>query len=305
LQSHPPSLVTLARRVLVEANVLPKSGRVRILVAVSGGRDSMTLLHVLALLRRKLPLELLAHGVDHGLRPEAAAELDLARDLAASLDVPFRRSTIEVAPGSNLMARARDARYAVLEAAARDAGASFIATGHHMDDRAETVLLRLLRGSGPRGLAVLPPRSQVYEPPRIRPLVRARRAAIDAHATRHRLSFADDPSNASVRFLRTRVRLELIPLLETLSPSIVVHLTALSDQLIASRGVEVSDYMHPLPRATQLALAELARTRSTKARIELPGALVATFDRTQVQVMVPPSAKPGPSTALRGQRPPK
>jgi tRNA(Ile)-lysidine synthase len=287
VQSHPPSLVTLARRGLVEARV-PKDAR--ILVAVSGGRDSMALLHVLALLRRKMPLELLALGVDHGLRPEASAELDLARDLAASLDVPFTRSEIQVAPGSNLLARARDARWAVLDAAARDAGAAFVATGHHMDDRAETVLLRLLRGAGPRGLAVLPPRSRVYDPPRIRPLVRSRRAAIDAHVARHGLRFADDPSNQAARFTRTRVRHELMPLLTSLSPAIVEHLAALADQL-GEMLPEGPDHMHLLPRATQRALRDLAETRSGKARIELPGGLVATFDRTQVQVMVAPSGK--------------
>ncbi len=287
MQSHPPSLVTLARRGLLEAKV---PAGARILVAVSGGRDSMALLHVLAFLRRKMHIELLALGVDHGLRAEASAELDLARDLAASLEVPFTRVAIEVAPGSNVMARARDARWAVLEESARKADAGFIATGHHMDDRAETVLLRLLRGAGPRGLAVLPPRSRAHALPRIRPLVRSRRAAIDAHVARHLLRFAQDPSNASPRFTRTRVRFELLPLLESLSPAIVEHLSALADQL-GDMLPENEDHMHPLPRATERALRDLVATRSGKARIELPGALVATFDRTQVQVMVDTSTE--------------
>ena len=298
MQSHPPSLVTLARRGLVEAKV-PKGAR--ILVAVSGGRDSMALLHVLALLRRKVPLELVAHGVDHGLRAEASAELELAGELAASLDVPFARTVIEVLPGSNVMARARDARWAVLEGKAREVHAGFIATGHHMDDRAETVLLRLLRGAGPRGLAVLPPRSRAHEPPRIRPLVRSRRAAIDAHVARHGLRFAEDPSNASSRFSRTRVRFEVLPLLESLSPAIVVHLATLADQL-GEMLPEHADHMHPLPRATQRALRDLVETRSAKARIELPGALVATYDRTQVQVMVDPSTKPFRSKSRRSSK---
>jgi tRNA(Ile)-lysidine synthase len=198
-----------------------------VLAAVSGGPDSMAMLHVLALLRSRLAFGLFAHGVDHGLRPEAAAELDLAEGFARSLDVPFARTRVSVAPGGNLQARARVARWEALRAAAARVGAHRIATGHHADDRAETMLIRILRGTGARGLGVLPPR----DGDRIRPLHRARRADVDAHVARHHVPHAIDPSNADPRFLRVRVRGELLPALERLSPRVVEHLCRLADEL--------------------------------------------------------------------------
>ncbi len=220
--SHPPTLITLARRVLSES---PRPSV--ILAAVSGGPDSMALLHVLAFLRGKLGFSLHAHGVDHGLRDDAARELDRAADYARSLEVPWGQTLTKVAPGGNLQARARTQRFVALRAAASTAGATLIATGHHADDRAETVLIRLLRGTSPRGLAVLPSRSEDL----IRPFLRARRSDILAHIGRHQIPYSSDPSNASPRFVRTRVRHELLPLMEQLSPSIVSHLCRLADDL--------------------------------------------------------------------------
>jgi tRNA(Ile)-lysidine synthase len=261
-RSHPPSLLTLAARTLRE-----HAPEERILVAVSGGPDSMALLHVLAKLGRAAH----AHGVDHGLRPEAAAELDRAADLAGRLGVPFTRTRLTVAAGGNLQARAREARYEALRAAAQAFGAALIATAHHADDRAETVLLRLLRGAGPAGLAVLPPRAG----DRVRPLIHATRADVLAHIERHEVPYSTDPSNVDRRYLRARVRTELMPVLRELSPQIVAHLCALADQL---HGQPV---LGPFPRATWEALGDLARSRSSKARVALPGGLVVTYDRTK------------------------
>ncbi|AKV00833.1 tRNA(Ile)-lysidine synthetase [Labilithrix luteola] len=151
------SLVTLVGRALAgEASLPPRS---TLLVAVSGGPDSMALLDVTARLASKLELTIVAHGVDHGLRAEAAQELDLAATHAKQLGVRFGRTRVDVEHGGNLQARAREARYRALARAASAVGARAIATAHHQDDRAETVLLRLLRGAGARGLAVLPPRA--------------------------------------------------------------------------------------------------------------------------------------------------
>ena len=270
MRSHPPTLQTLTRRMLATELRLPKGAR--ILVATSGGPDSQALLDVLASLRGPLGLVVLAHGADHGLRESAAAELELAEELARRLDVPFGRSVLRVAEGANLQARARAARYEALGAAAQGA---LIATGHHADDRAETVLLRLLRGAGPRGLAVLPPRAG----DRIRPMLRARRSDVLAHLERHRVPFATDPSNRSPRFLRTRVRHELLPLLATLSPQIVAHLCALADQLVP---VAEGESAVALPRATQDAMLRLLAHPTEGGEILLPGGLVLRRGRTQV-----------------------
>ncbi len=143
----PPTLLTLASRALREECGVEKGARV--LVAVSGGPDSIALLDVLGRLSSSLGLSLVAHGVDHGLREEAPAELELAAARAARLGVDFDVTKLALAPGGNLQARARDARYAALEKVAKRRDLGLLATAHHADDRAETVLLRLLRGSGP------------------------------------------------------------------------------------------------------------------------------------------------------------
>ncbi len=232
-RSHPPTLITLVRRTLLE-ECGPLGSRT-VLAAVSGGGDSQAMLSVLARLAPQLGFKLLAHGVDHGLRREAAGELDLAETLATKLGVPFGRSRLALGRGSNLQARARDARYRALRevAAPHDA---LIATAHHADDRAETVLLRLLRGAGPRGLAVLAPRAHDV----IRPLVRAAKRDVVLHLQRHCLDFAEDPSNKDAAFLRVRVRAEALPLLAQLSPQIVRHLNALADALNGSSLPELT-----------------------------------------------------------------
>lgn len=277
-RSHPPTLLTLAGRTLQEECGVRRGER--ILVAVSGGPDSVALLHVLARLAPKHGFSLAAHGVDHGLRPEASAELDLAQALAASLGVPFGRSALHVASGGNLQARARSARYAALEAACATARAQYIATAHHADDRAETVLLRLLRGAGPRGLAVLPARSGQ----RIRPFLRARRSDVIAHLTRHALTFACDASNRDRRFQRVRVREELMPLLAELSPGIVNHLNHLADALVwnaddedeplvsvigADGGIEPLGSLARLGRAQRGQLARALLAQRSNARVWL------------------------------------
>lgn len=267
-RSHPPTLLTSTLRTLREETGLAPGDRV--VIAVSGGPDSMALLHVLSRLRARFPLELFAHGVDHGLRAEASRELDRAELLARSLGVPFARSALQLESGANLQARARSARYAALREAAADLCATAIATAHHADDRAETLLLRLLRGAGPRGLAVLPARSGDL----VRPFLRARRGDIMAHIERHGVPYSTDPSNTNPRFLRARVRAELLPLLSELSPSIVQHLNALADQLQGDPIPEVVDEHGRtlvLNRAQVTQIQRARKYQQRNARISLSG----------------------------------
>lgn len=275
--SHPPTLIKL---VLASVRELELGGS-RLLVAVSGGPDSMALLHVLARLRGRHGLSLFALGVDHGLRAAAASELDLVASLASELDVPFERAQVSVASGGNLQARARDARYAVLDARAAELGA-WLCTAHHADDRAETVLLRLLRGAGPEGLAALPLRVGR----RVRPMLRASRADVVRHIQRHELSVATDPSNADPRFLRVRVRHELLPLLRELSPNIVNHLTALADQLQepAGSGEEHDPRLPPLNRV-QIHRLQQALARGESVEIQLKAGRTARVELVDTKLM--------------------
>jgi tRNA(Ile)-lysidine synthase len=188
-----------------------------VLVAVSGGADSLALLDVLATLRPKLDLTVHALHVHHGLRPEADGDAEFVRASCARLDVPFHverialRCSPEVAgePWAGLEAEARQARYAVFRERARALGAARVATGHTADDQAETVLMRLLAGAGPRGLAGIAPLRGPY----IRPLLESRRAAVEAHLRRRGLGWVEDSTNRDPRFLRNRVRHDLLPFL--------------------------------------------------------------------------------------------
>lgn len=289
--SHPPSLTTIVKRALLQGGECAVARGSALLVAVSGGPDSMALLSVLARVAPKLDVKLAAHGVDHGLRRDAMKELDLAETFANELGVPFARTKVEVDGGSNLQARAREARWRALIAAARSLrpqGA--IATAHHADDRAETFLIRLLRGAGVRGLAVLPPRADAspFGDPSIsilRPLLRATRQDVLLHLERHHVPFAHDPSNRDPRFLRVRIRHEVMPLLVSLDPQIVRHIEAVVDEIVGGQEPAPSQREHPpetslawtslLPRSTQRAIERLTGSTSSRdARVWLPNGLV-------------------------------
>jgi tRNA(Ile)-lysidine synthase len=235
-RSHPPTLLTLARRAIEDHALFGKGDLV--IAAVSGGPDSMALLHALSILKKKMGFDLVGHGVDHGLRKEATLELDLAEKFARKIGVSFDRTHLKVAPGGNLQARARTVRHAALEAVRLKMKARVIATAHHADDRAETVLMRILRGTGVRGLAVLPSRAE--KAPLVRPFIFARKADINAHNARHAVPFSVDPSNENPRFLRARVRGELIPLLSELNPGVVDHLCNIAEEL-SSKAIPVGD----------------------------------------------------------------
>lgn len=192
----------------------------RVLVAVSGGPDSTGLLLALASLRRKLGIELTAAHVNHRLRGvDADADEACAAEAAARLAVSFVRCQLpsDLARGGNLEARARTLRYAALRALAAAHGCTRIATGHTLDDQAETVLMRLIRGSSGRGLVGVQPRRRDGV---VRPLIDCRRAAVIAVLAPADLPYRFDASNRDPRFLRTHVRERLLPLLAELNPAI-------------------------------------------------------------------------------------
>src|SRR5580692_1467897 len=167
----------------------------RVIVAVSGGPDSMALLHLLWEAQERLGLTLEVAGVDHGLRPAAAGELELVRARAEALGLPFVRLTVDLGGGrrrAGLQDAARRARLGALAALAAERGARRIALGHQADDQAETVLFRIVRGTGLRGLGGIP----YVRGPFVRPLLDLRRAQILRYLGRRSISFVEDPSNA-------------------------------------------------------------------------------------------------------------
>src|SRR5215471_9611738 len=139
----------------------------RVVVAVSGGPDSMALLHALWELRARLGVTLEVVAVDHGLRPDARREIDLVRERADALALPFTAVAVDVAAerrdrrGLSLQDAAREVRLRALAALACDHGANRLALGHQADDQAETVLYRIVRGTGIAGLAGIPYRREI------------------------------------------------------------------------------------------------------------------------------------------------
>jgi tRNA(Ile)-lysidine synthase len=197
------------------------AGGETVLVAVSGGADSVALLHLLSRLAPDWRLRLHVLHVDHQLRAESAADADFVRALGARLGVAVDVATVAVDRRGSLEAAARAARYAALEACAARVGAARIALGHTADDQAETVLMRLVQGAGVRGLAGIPPVRGAI----IRPLIEVRRSALEAELARAGLSWVDDASNRDPKFLRNRIRHELLPLLaDSYNPEVATAL---------------------------------------------------------------------------------
>ena len=180
-----------------------------VLVAVSGGSDSVALLHLLHTLSPEYGVRLHVLHVDHGLRPDSADDASFVRRVGERLGVAVEVANVTVPAGDSLEARARDVRYAALESAAARLGATRIALGHTADDQAETMLMRMLEGTGVRGLAGIPAvRGRI-----IRPLLGVRRSALRAELERAGLSWVDDPTNVDPKFFRNRVRHEVLPML--------------------------------------------------------------------------------------------
>jgi tRNA(Ile)-lysidine synthase len=186
-----------------------------IVLAVSGGPDSIALMWLAARWRRTLARgpRLVAVTVDHGLRAEAKAEARDVKRLARALDLPHRTMRWTGAkPKTGLPAAARAARYRLLAQAARASGATHILTAHTRDDQAETLLMRLLRGSGIAGLAAMARQSERDGLLLARPFLHVSKSQLIATLKKAKLGFADDPTNRDLNFTRPRIR-TLMPVL--------------------------------------------------------------------------------------------
>ena len=215
-------------------------------VAVSGGADSLALLHALRALAGRRGWRLAVLTVDHGLRPGSAADAAFVADHAKTLGLPARVLTLapgdlEPHRGAGPEAAARAARYGALWPAADALGCPWLATGHTLDDQAETVLLQLLRGAGPDGLAGMAVRTGRL----LRPLLGARRTETRAACVAMGLAWREDPTNAEDTPLRNRVRTQLLPLLEDLRPGATRTLAR-----TATLAADERDWLAPLVAAT-------------------------------------------------------
>jgi tRNA(Ile)-lysidine synthetase-like protein len=232
-----------------------------VVVAVSGGIDSMALLALLARERAGGDLEVVAAHFDHGTRgAESAEDGRFVAAAAARWGARARRGRGDApararASGRGPMAAARDLRYRFLHRVVEEEGASILVTAHHRDDLVETVFLRLVRGASPDGIAAFRPLDDLDGTPVARPLLPFRRAAIETWAETTRVPFRDDPSNVDPRYPRVRVRREVVPLLAKLNPRV-------DEAIVRFAGLAAADAAYLDARAEEaLAVATVARGR--------------------------------------------
>jgi tRNA(Ile)-lysidine synthase len=193
---------------LDRAGLFPAPGAA--VLAVSGGPDSVALLDLLHEVAPERGLELVVAHVDHQIHSESGAVARCVRQLAEQLALPFALGELGLGPAATETA-ARRARYSWLAAAQRRHAARHLVTAHHRDDQIETILLRVLKGSGPAGLAGMPARGRGGL---VRPLLPFTRAELAAHVAARGLPHYDDPANRDPRHLRSWVRIALLPVLE-------------------------------------------------------------------------------------------
>ena len=227
------------RRVLVDVD------EPLVLVACSGGADSLALLAATIVEGHRRDLHVIGVTVDHGLQQGSAAH---AQQVVAQMASLGADETVAVrvdvqATGQGPEAAAREARYAVLEEVAQRLGSSAVLLGHTLDDQAETVLLGLTRGSGGRSLAGMRRGFDVFH----RPLLDLTRAQTEAACRAERIEFWSDPHNVDPRFTRSRVRHRVLPVLEAeLGPGVTAALARTADQLREDSGGldEIADRVH-------------------------------------------------------------
>ncbi|MFH1665421.1 MAG: tRNA lysidine(34) synthetase TilS [Candidatus Omnitrophota bacterium] len=208
----------------------------RVLAAVSGGADSVCLLKALLDIRRSVKIDVIVGNMDHCLRgAESARDSSFVKELCGKLGVGLVYKKIDVRPpgkkGASLEERAREKRYAFFRESALREGCNVIATGHTMDDQAETVLMRIIYGSSLSGITGIPPVREDGEVRIIRPLIRVERREILDFLEGSGLGYVEDSTNRDVRLKRNSIRREILPFLEKYNPRIKRSLVNISDTL--------------------------------------------------------------------------
>ncbi len=252
------------------AHVAAASGDGPLVLAVSGGRDSMVLLDVFA---RHFPERVACVATfDHGSGEAATRAAALVENSARDLGLPVRRGVMEGGVAVRREAAWREARWSFLRAVAQGVGGggASVATAHTLDDQVETVFMRGLRGSGARGLAGL------FAPsPVVRPLLGVTRSEVAAYAQAFGVEWVEDPSNASRAYLRNRVRLDLLPALERASPGFSAELLEL-----ARRAAGLRDELDEV-------LARSLRIRVADGAVEVARADLQGYDAAALAMLWP------------------
>ena len=219
------------KQTIEKYNMITKQDHV--LIGLSGGPDSVFLLQILSMLKPEYRLNISAAYIDHGLRPgDVPGEIEFCKNLCNSFDINFYTQSIDVKSYAqkqrmNIQEAARILRYGALDQISININAHKIAVAHNADDQAETVIMRLLRGAGPAGLSGIPPvRKKI-----IRPIIDIEREEIEKFLSEKNIPFIIDPSNASLKYLRNRIRHNLMPVIKSLSPQATKIISKTADIL--------------------------------------------------------------------------
>lgn len=270
-----------------------------VVCGLSGGADSVCLLDVLARLREPLGFTLTAAHYNHNLRgQESDGDEAFVRQLCRDMDIPLLVGSGDVAAasgGAALEETARKMRYEFFHRALEHFGAQKLATAHNADDELETVLMRIARGTGLRGLCGIPPVRDRF----IRPILFAPRGDIEAYLTDRGLSHREDSTNADVKYTRNRLRAQVLPVLRTLNPSasentVQMCLSLREDQALLESLAAETAYDGPKPLVIRRlrqeyqavsdqdlssvhleALYELLQSPDPSAKLSLPGGITA------------------------------
>ncbi len=246
----------------------------KVLLAVSGGPDSIALLWSAEAAAQRLKLTLEVATVDHGLRPEAKGEAAFVLEVAKAAGLPGHGVTLALEPGPGAPERARTARYQALERVRQERGLDFIATAHTASDQAETLLMRLGRGASLRGARAIRERRDRL----VRPMLAVTRPQVLAYLAARSLRSVEDPTNADPAYLRSRVRAELLPLFQQLmgekAAQQLAHFARVAeedDQLLTELAVGGVDLTRPLELGHVRALQLPLRRRLLAAWLEAQG----------------------------------
>lgn len=263
--SHP--MMNLPGRLLL--NLQPWRHATTWHIAFSGGLDSTVLLHLLADLAKNQSLPALnAIHVHHGLQAAAEAWPEHCRSMCESLGVPLQVIRVQVQPGASLERAARDARYAAFIEATQ--ANEVLLTAQHRDDQAETLLFRLLRGAGVRGLSGMPRQRPLGKGQLLRPLLDATRAELEAYASQHKLRWIEDPSNQDRQFSRNYLRHQVFPALTQRWPQAMASM--------ARSAAHLSEAQELLNELARIDLSE-ASAASEFVWLKLPSIKLAPLEK--------------------------
>ncbi len=231
-------ILQTVQKTIQQSNALV--GSKKLIVGVSGGCDSVALLHMMKRLRSSLGIDLHVASLNHGIRGDAGqADLDFVGELAGRWQLPSTLSQADVPRlarelGIGIEAAARRARYDFLAQVAAAQSSDCVAVGHHALDQAETILMHIVRGSGQQGLQGMPPVSDLPGHPGIRlirPLLTITRLQLEAYCAKHELPFRHDSSNEDRAYSRNFLRHEVISRLQGLNPAVIAALTRLGESV--------------------------------------------------------------------------